>query len=228
MSELKRAGSYLLLPGMLALAVSAFAAGQNTAVQRLRTSADTLKEMTGAHEIPPAVLAKAECIAVIPNMMKGAFLAGAQYGAGYASCRNATGWSAPAPINLEGGSVGFQAGYKNSDIVLAFMNSKAKQHLLANNLKFGAGISATAGPVGAGASTHAANADVLVWARTNGAFAGADVNGVKLSVDQSAVHELYGNNNTGEQQILDGQVSPPASSQPFLMALRQVTSPTKG
>lgn len=210
------------------MAVSAVAAGRDNAVQRLRTSADTLKEMTGANQIPPAVLSRAECIAVIPNMMKGAFLAGAQYGAGYASCRTGDKWSAPAPINLEGGSVGFQAGYKNSDIVLAFMDPNAKQHLVANNLTLGASVSATAGPVGAGASARVHKADVLVWSRTNGAFAGIDVNGVKLTADRSALSELYGNKNTGERQILEGQVSPPAGSQPFIAALRQVASTVQG
>src|SRR3954464_5979453 len=122
---------------------------------RVQSAADSLNALINAPDtaIPQTILAKAKCVAVIPDMVKGGFVFGGQHGRGMATCRNAGhGWSAPAPLTLSGGTWGAQIGAESADIVLLFMNDGAVQSLLADKLKLGGEAAVTAGPVGREAS----------------------------------------------------------------------------
>ena len=134
--------------------------------------------------IPEDLLRKAQCIAIVPGLKKGAFVVGAKYGRGFVSCRTSTGWSAPAGIKVEGGSVGFQIGGTEIDVILAIMNERGVQRLLSNEFTLGADASVAAGPLGrtASAQTDAAmTAEILSWSRSRGVFAGVAARGRDLA-----------------------------------------------
>lgn len=193
----------------------------NDIVQRLNQSANTLLEMSTMPNggIPQGDLAKARCIAVIPNMKQGAFIVGARHGAGFASCRTASGWSAPAAVQMSGGSIGLQAGGQESDIVMAMLAQGAQQQLLGEGLKFGTNTTAMAGSVGK--TTENAHTDALVWSRSGGAFAGVSVDGATLRPDEGANRDMYGRDITPEQ-VLNGRVPAPAATQQFMQVLQRV------
>src|SRR5690242_11569330 len=117
---------------------------------RVQMAADDLNQLINAPDtaIPQTILAKAKCVAVIPDMVKGGFVVGGQHGRGMATCRTSNGWSAPAPVTVSGGSWGAQIGVESSDVVLLFMNDGAVQSLLNDKLKIGGEASIAAGPVG--------------------------------------------------------------------------------
>jgi lipid-binding SYLF domain-containing protein len=208
-----------LLAGALALTQSMPA---QELQQRLNQSAEVLSQMTGTQgaTIPPQVLDRARCIVVIPNMKSGAFLVGAEYGKGFASCRTVSGWSAPAPFAAEGGSIGLQAGGQEQDLVLLLMDDNARSELLQNNLKLGATASVEAGSTTA--KPKETNADVLAYSHSNGIFAGASVNGVSIHADSDALPKLYGPNVTANQ-VLEGQVAPPPQARQFDSTLNRAS-----
>jgi lipid-binding SYLF domain-containing protein len=208
-----------LLAGSLALTQTMSA---QELQQRLNQSAEVLSQMAGTSgaTIPTQALKRAQCIVVIPNMKSGAFLVGAQYGKGFASCRTAQGWSAPAPFAAEGGSVGLQAGGEEQDLVLLLMDQNARSNLLLDNLKLGANASVEAGSTTS--KPKQTNADVLAYSHSNGIFAGAEVNGVSIHADSDALPKLYGPNVTAAQ-VLEGQVAPPQQAGQFDSTLKQVT-----
>jgi lipid-binding SYLF domain-containing protein len=149
----------------------------------------------GDRSIPEDLLKKAQCVAIVPGLKKGAFVVGAKYGRGFVSCRTETGWSAPAGIRMEGGSVGFQIGGTEIDVVLAIMNKRGVERLLSNNFTLGADASVAAGPLGrtAAAQTDAAmTAEILSWSRSRGVFAGVALEGATLRGDDDANLDLYG------------------------------------
>ncbi len=193
----------------------------NDVAERLNQSANVLLDMAAGPStgIPEGDLTRARCIAVIPNMKRGAFIVGARYGAGFASCRTARGWSAPAAVQISGGSIGLQAGGQESDIVMAMLNQSAQYQLLHEGLKFGTNASAMAGSVGR--VTQNPQTDVLVWSRSGGAFAGVNVDGASLSADEGANKEIYGENVPAEQ-ILSGRVQAPVQAQQFMQVLQRV------
>jgi lipid-binding SYLF domain-containing protein len=196
-------------------------------VQRLNQSANVLLEMSAGPSagIPEGDLAKSRCIAVIPNMKQGAFIVGARHGAGFASCRTSAGWSAPAAVQMSGGSVGLQAGGQESDIVMALLNQGAQYQLLQEGLKFGTNASAMAGSVGK--VTESGQTDALVWSRAGGAFAGVSVNGATLRADEDANRDLYGGGITAEQ-VLSGRVQAPSAAQQFMQVLQRVAGSGRG
>jgi lipid-binding SYLF domain-containing protein len=134
------------------LATGAFASDDSgsKAVERVQSAADVLNEIQAAPDqgIPEDVLASAECVAVVPSLLKGGFVVGARYGKGVASCRTPKGWSAPAFFTIEGGSFGLQIGGQAVDLVMLVMNDDGMQHLLSSKFKLGADASVAAGPVG--------------------------------------------------------------------------------
>jgi len=205
-----------------ALAFTQVTPAQAQIEQRLNQSADVLSQMTGTTgaAIPTRLVDQAQCIVVIPNMKSGAFLVGAEYGKGFASCRTANGWSAPAPIAAEGGSIGLQAGGKEQDLVLLLMHPDARTNLLQNNLKLGATASVEAGSTSS--APKQTNADVLAYSHSNGIFVGASVNGVSIHPDADALARLYGPNVTATQ-VLEGQVAAPAQAQRFDAVLNRIT-----
>ena len=120
------------------------------AQDRVQAAADVLNDIQGAPDkgIPQEVLGAAECVAVVPSMLKGGFIVGAKYGRGLASCRTPTGWSTPAFFVVTGGSVGFQIGGQAVDLVMLIMNKDGMKHLLSSQFALGADASVAAGPVG--------------------------------------------------------------------------------
>jgi len=192
---------------------------------RVQQASQDLTQLMNApdSEIPEEILAKAECVVVIPDMVKGGFVFGAEHGRGLASCRSNHGWSAPAPVALSGGSWGAQIGVQSADVVLLFMNDHAVQSLLNDQFKMGGEASIAAGPVGrhAQASTDLKlNAQILSYSRTKGLYAGLDLNGAKVSQDMDTTVALYGKS-IPFRTILSGQVRTPTEAQPFVASVRK-------
>src|SRR5438105_10663310 len=123
---------------------------QPKAVERLQAAGTVLNEIQGARDqgIPEEVLGSAECVAVVPSMLKGGFILGARYGRGVASCRTPKGWSAPAFFTIKGGSFGLQIGGQAVDLVMLIMNNDGMENLLSSQFKLGADASVAAVPVG--------------------------------------------------------------------------------
>jgi SH3 domain-containing YSC84-like protein 1 len=173
--------------------------------------------------IPDGIARHATCIAVVPGVVKGAFIVGAEYGQGVVTCRTPHGWSGPVFIRLAGGSFGFQIGGQGTDLVLVAVNPKGLQDLLHDKFKIGGDAAAAAGPVGrdAQASTDISmRAELLTWSRSRGLFAGIDLNGVSISQNRDDTDALYGSDHHFEP-ILRGQVPPPPQAEGFLHAIRQ-------
>src|SRR6202046_5531528 len=175
------------------------------------------------HAVPDGIARHAKCIAVVPGVVKGAFIVGAQYGQGVVTCRTPHGWSAPVFIRMAGGSFGFQAGGQGTDLVLVAVNEKGFQDLLHDKFKIGGDAAAAAGPVGrdAQASTDVSmRAELLTWSRSRGVFAGIDLNGATVSQNQDDTDVLYGAPHHFDA-ILRGDVAPPPQADGFLHAIRQ-------
>jgi SH3 domain-containing YSC84-like protein 1 len=173
--------------------------------------------------VPDGIARHAKCIAVVPGVVKGAFIVGAEYGQGVVTCRTPHGWSGPVFIRLAGGSFGFQIGGQGTDLILVATNDKGFQDLLHDKFKIGGDASAAAGPVGrdAQASTDLSmRAELLTWSRSRGVFAGIDLNGVSVSQNTADTDTLYGAAHHFDA-ILHGAVPPPPQSENFLHAIRQ-------
>jgi lipid-binding SYLF domain-containing protein len=173
--------------------------------------------------IPDDIAHKAMCVAVVPNLVKGAFVVGGEYGQGVVTCRIEHGWSAPVFIRMAGGSFGFQIGGEGTDLVLVALNHKGLEDLLKDKFKIGGDASAAAGPVGrnAQASTDLEmKAELLTWSRSRGVFAGIDLSGVSVSQNGADTEDFYGKEHTYEQ-ILMGKVPAPMAADPFLSTVAQ-------
>ncbi len=172
--------------------------------------------------IPQELLEKAECVAVFPSVLKAGFIIGGRGGRGVASCRMATGWSAPAYFNLGGGSVGLQIGASSTDFVMLFMNKEGMNSLLSDEFTLGADASVAAGPVGrqAGASTDLKlNAQILSYSRSKGLFAGLELKGVVIKPDKDDMRDVYGEGVTAKQVLAENKVNAPVSVRAFPIAL---------
>ena len=165
--------------------------------------------------IPDEVISNAKCIAVIPSMLKAAFVLGGAYGKGVASCRTETGWSAPAFFSLRGGSFGFQIGGQAADIVMLIMNDRGMDGLLQSKVKLGGDASVAAGPIGrhADASTDwKMRAEVLTYSRARGLFAGISLNGAVLTEHKDDTRDFYGKM-VPFRTILTGKVEAPKEAE---------------
>ncbi|HTA69982.1 MAG TPA: lipid-binding SYLF domain-containing protein, partial [Bryobacteraceae bacterium] len=169
---------------MLAMTGSMLYGAAADAPKRLGDAADVLTEIMSAPDkgIPQDLLAKSECIVIVPGLKKGAFIVGAKYGKGFMSCRkkSGVGWSAPGSIRVEGGSFGFQIGGSETDVVLLVMNQGGAKKLLQSKFTLGGDASAAAGPVGrtSSAETDAQmHAEILTYSRARGLFAGISLEG---------------------------------------------------
>jgi lipid-binding SYLF domain-containing protein len=181
--------------------------------------------------IPEDLLEKSHCIVVVPGMKKGAFIVGGEYGKGFVSCRQtgSTGWSAPGAVRMEGGSVGFQIGGSETDVVLLVMNSRGMDKLLSSKFTLGAEGEVAAGPVGrtANAQTDAKlTAEILSWSRTRGAFAGISLKGATLRSDVDDNQELYGKK-LDNREIVTKNVAPPAAARGLIDALNRYSAVEK-
>jgi len=210
---------------LCAVMLTSVAFASEAASSRLETSATVLNEIMATPDkgIPSDILGSAKCVAVVPNLLKGGFIVGGAHGRGMATCRTATGWSAPAPITTTGGSVGLQIGGQAVDLVMVVMNDRGMQALLTNKFKLGADASVAAGPVGRhteGATDWKLRAEVLTYSRARGLFAGISFNGAVIKQDEDATGELYGRQ-VDFKTILTGSVQPPQSSEKFLAAVKQ-------
>jgi SH3 domain-containing YSC84-like protein 1 len=193
--------------------------------KRINNAATVLNEVMGVKDkaIPDKIMRDAKCVAVVPSMVKIAIGFGGNHGKGLATCRTETGWSAPAPFSITGGSWGLQIGGQAIDLVMLVMNQKGMDNLLSSKFKIGAGASAAAGPIGREASGDTdwkMKAEMLTYSRARGVFAGVDLDGAKISQDQDETRILYGKM-VPFATILNGKVSPPEGSEPFLAAVRR-------
>src|ERR1700758_3725418 len=198
---------------------------QSDIAKRIDASAHVLNEIMATPDkaIPDKVMRNAKCIAVIPSMVQMAIGFGGKHGKGVATCRTETGWSAPAPLTITGGSWGLQLGGQAVDLVMVVMNQAGMEHLLSSKFKLGADASAAAGPVGrdAGADTDIKmRAEVLTYSRARGLFAGIDLSGSSLTQDKDETRLLYGNF-VPFSDILSGKVRATEVSEPFLAAVRK-------
>jgi len=201
---------------------------QSSIQKRIAAAADVLDEIMGTPDkaIPDKVMRDSKCIAVIPSMVKVAFVFGGNHGKGVATCRTEDAWSAPAPITITGGSWGLQLGGQAVDLVMVVTNEKGMQQLLSSKFKLGADASAAAGPVGRDAAADTdwkMKAEVLTYSRARGIFAGIDLNGSALTQDKDETRLLYGTA-APFADILGGKVPPPTGSEPFLAAVKKYST----
>ena len=205
--------------------VSLYAA--NDAVKRLDTAAVVLGEILAAPDkgIPQDLFNKAACVVIVPGLKKGAFILGGKYGKGFIECRKTEGgaWSAPAAIRVEGGSVGFQIGGSETDVVMLVMNQHGMDDIMKSKFTIGANAEAAAGPVGrtAEADTSArVRAEILSWSRSRGLFAGISLKGATLRPDHDANQTLYGRR-LETRDIVTSNMAAPADAKPLLAVLEQ-------
>jgi len=187
---------------------------------RLASATDVIQEVMGTPDrsIPQSILAGASCVVVIPHYKKGAFVIGAQYGQGVATCRTPRGWSAPVFVQLAGGSFGWQIGGQSTDLVLVAMNQHGLQDMLKNKFKLGGDAAASAGPVGRNAQAGTdwkLNAEFLTYSRSKGLFAGIDLDGTVLSENQDDTRTEYGAD-VPFQEVLHGGVPTPENARRFV------------
>jgi SH3 domain-containing YSC84-like protein 1 len=209
------------------LACPAFAADQTREQKRLAACGQVFKEIMDIPDgIPKDLLNKAECVIVIPSVLKFAFGVGGDFGRGAITCRTGqhfTGrWSAPALFALEGANIGFQLGGQATDFVLLVMNPKGAESILSSKVKLGADASAAAGPKGrtAAADTDIVmRAEVLTYSRSRGLFAGISLEGSTLRSDGSANKKLYGRDLNAKQIVREGKVGVPAAGRELVSLL---------
>jgi lipid-binding SYLF domain-containing protein len=178
--------------------------------------------------IPQDLLDKAECVIVLPSVVKFAIVFGGSYGRGVMTCRGGKDfngpWAAPTMMALEGGSFGFQLGGQATDFVLLVMNSRGADSVLSSKVKLGVGIAAAAGPKGRDASAAtdvALRAEILSYSRSRGLFAGAFLDGSTLRPDNNANQKLYNQKLAAKDIALEGKVAPPSSAEELLAVLNK-------
>jgi SH3 domain-containing YSC84-like protein 1 len=198
-------------------------AKESKATDRVQAAADVLNAIQSAPDsgVPNEILSRADCVAVVPSMLKGGFVVGGKYGRGLASCRTPKGWSAPAFFTVKGGSFGFQIGGQAVDLVMLIMNNEGMQRLLSSQFALGADASVAAGPVGRHAEGNTdwkMRAQVLTYSRARGVFAGVSLNGAVVKQDKDSTRDFYGHMVTFKA-ALTGEVDPPAAANPFLSSL---------
>ncbi len=194
-------------------------------VKRLDASAAVLDEIMGTPDkgIPEEILGSAECVAVVPSMVKIGFIFGGRHGRGLATCRTKSGWSAPAPFSVTGGSWGLQIGGEAVDLVMLAMNDQGMAKMLTSKFKIGADASAAAGPVGRHAEADTdwkMRAEILTYSWARGIFAGLTLNGASITQDKDGTRILYGKM-IPAAQILKGDAALPEGSHKFMAAVRK-------
>jgi lipid-binding SYLF domain-containing protein len=208
------------------LTSTAFAASTKGDLQsRIDAAKVVLDQIMAAADatVPSDILRSATCVAVVPGMVKGAFLVGAQYGQGVVTCRTGHGWSAPVFIRMAGGSFGFQIGGQETDLILIAVNDRGMQDLLKDKFKIGGDASAAAGPVGRAGTASTdwkMSAELLSYSRAKGLFAGIDLDGTSVSQNKEDTQLYYGAPEDFDQ-ILGGSVPVPAGAVAFVRDVAQ-------
>jgi lipid-binding SYLF domain-containing protein len=214
---------------MLMLTTAMWCGAKDDSLEKhIRESAAVLDEIMGAKDngIPEDLLAKAQCVGIIPNLKRAGFIVGAKYGKGIVTCRVNGGWSAPEMVRIEGGSIGFQIGAGETDVVFVVMNERGMNKLMKDKFTIGGDASVMAGPVGRSATAETdamMHADILSWSRSRGVFAGIALDGATLRPDNDDNRGLYGRDVTA-QEILHGQVKPPAVAEQLYAELNRYPS----
>jgi SH3 domain-containing YSC84-like protein 1 len=221
------------LAAILLTAVAVPASAEN-ANERLKEANAVLNELMATRDngIPEDLLAKAHCAIIIPGAKKGGFFIGAQYGRGFAICRDQAhkGWGAPAAVRLEGGTIGAQIGGAETDIFMLVMNERGMQRLLESKFTLDASAGIAAGPLGRSASAKTdaqMSAGILSWSRSRGVFAGLTVGGGTLRNDLDENAELYGKRLTNKE-VLTGGIKPPAAASGLIATLNKYSKVEEG
>ena len=197
--------------------VALAATDKSKVVDGLGEASKVLDEIMAAGDssIPQDLLAKAKCVVIIPGMKKGGFIVGGQFGRGPMICRKAAGWTAPAMMRIEGGSIGLQVGGSSTDVIMLVMNEEGARKLLEDNVTLGGDASVAAGPVGRSgrAATDAQmEAQILSYSRSKGVFAGVSLEGASLHGAPDDNEGLFGKKIT-VKEILDGPTPTPAGAE---------------
>jgi len=189
---------------------------QSEVAKRLADSIKVLDEVMGnrSKAIPSGVIQRATCLAIFPSTIQVAVLVGAKHGKGFATCRTPNGWSAPAPLDISGGSWGAQLGGQAVDLVFVVTDEKGMQQLESGKFNTGIEASVAAGTVGEHAATKTTNADILSYSRARGLFAGTNLNGSAITEDQGDARNLYGSP-VSLADIFLGKVQPPEAGRSF-------------
>ncbi len=208
----------------LCAATAAWAETREDVQNRLDNAALVLHQVMATPDkgIPEEVLEHAKCVAVVPHMIKGGLIFGAENGKGVATCRTATGWSSPEFFAITGGSWGLQIGVEGVDVVMIFQGDKGMQRMLSAKFKVGADASVAAGPVGRSASAGAdwdMNAEILAYSRAKGAFAGLTLGGADVRMADESMMAGYGHH-VSTRNVLLGQIATPAGADSFLDAVK--------
>lgn len=206
---------------------TARAKGDNDTTKRLNAAADVVSDMMAAPDkgIPNDLLDKAACVVVVPSVKKGAFIIGAKYGRGFIICRNKNGrgWSAPGGVIVEGGSVGFQIGGSETDVIMLVMNEGGIDKLLSSKFTIGADASVAAGPVGRTSAAETdvqLHAEILTYSRARGLFAGVSLQGATLRHDDDANKDMYGKPMSNKDVVL-GNVRAPSTAARLIAELNR-------
>ena len=214
----------MMLVAVLSLSSIAWAGSdREQTIDRKDHAGAVLHEIMSAPDkgIPEEVLEHAKCVAVVPHVLKGGFVFGAENGRGVATCRTATGWSAPAFFTITGGSWGAQIGIEGVDLVMIIQNDRGMRDLIGSKFEIGGDASAAAGPVGRHASADTdwkLETEVLTYSRARGAFAGLTLTGAAIRRDEDSTEAIYGHDiSTG--RILRGEIAVPDSASHFLDAV---------
>jgi lipid-binding SYLF domain-containing protein len=229
---------WLLLSAAMFLACTSaplLAADNKKEVDRVENSGTVMTEILNVPEnIPQDLLDKAECVVVLPSVVKAAFIVGASYGRGVMTCRSGAKfngpWGAPTMMALEGGSFGLQVGGQATDFVLLLMNDRSAKGVLTSKVKLGADASAAAGPKGrdTSAATDATmRAEILSYSRARGAFAGVSLEGSTLRPDNDANKKLYGKEISASDIVLKGEIKSPPSAKELLATLNKKSPKNK-
>ena len=217
---------------MLLTAAPAMASHMQTS--QVKTATEVLHEIMRIPEtsIPPALLADAQGIAVVPRVIKAGLVVGGEYGHGVLSVRDSDGtWSAPVFVTLMGGSVGYQIGAEATDFVLVFKNRKGIEGISKGKLTLGADASVAAGPVGRSAKAATdvkLDAEIYSYSRSRGLFAGVSLAGTALQIDHDSDAEFYGKKDIRPADILAGKnVATPPAAEGFIATLDRYTTAEK-
>lgn len=203
---------------------------QKTADARLQAATTDLNEIMNADDkgVPQDLLNKASCVVVVPNLKKGGFIVGAEYGKGFFSCRKTSGvgWSAPGSIRIAGGKFGLLIGGAETDLIMLVMNKSGMDHMLSDKFQLGGEASAAAGPVGrdSSAMTDAElHAEILTYSRQRGIFGGLDLSGATITEDKDSNRQLYGSA-IPNKEIAMGEVKTPPDAREFIGTLTRDSS----
>ncbi len=213
-----------------ALALTPLLGADTEPAKRLTEASAVFSEIMATPDkgIPQELLENAHCIVIVPGLKTAAFVIGGKYGKGYLSCRNKSGvgWSAPGTVRIEGGSVGFQIGGSETDLIMLVMSERGADKLLSSKFTLGAEGSVAAGPVGrtAAAQTDAQmHAEILSWSRSQGLFAGLALQGATLRQDLDDNATLYGKKLENRAIVTTG-VRAPTAAAGLLAQLNRISS----